>query len=206
MPVVLALSTVLVAWQARAWSRTLGPASRAEVPPVLALAIFAASVVILALYPDAWRLSSPGALLTVAAGAILLFLPLWALGLILSPSPGPRYQDTLDDLASMYRYLQRRSRRFAQVSHPAERVFTWPLIRAGVSWLNPRRHRWNAAILCGILLGLAVVVGEMLGEGGGPHQIGRLAFVVAVFVSLECFAVLLGYALLARPLGLFRQE
>jgi hypothetical protein len=101
--------------------------------------------------------------------------------------------------------LQRRSKRFGQIRHLAESVLSWPPIRGLLQWLNPRRHRWNAAILTGIILGIALVLGEMLGEGGGPHQVGRLAFVVAVFVSLESFAVLLGYALLARPLGLFRR-
>jgi hypothetical protein len=201
----MVLSTVLVAWRVGAWTRTLSPAPRGEMPPVPALAIFAASVVTLALYPEAFRDTTHGALLTVVAGALLLFLPLWALGLALSPSPGPRYQDIFDDLASMYRYLQRRSKRFAQVSNLIERGSHWPPLPTLIRWLNPRRHQWNAAIIVAMLLGVVLVLGEFLGEGGGPHQIGRVAFVVAVFVSLESFAVLLGYALLARPLGLFRQ-
>ena len=201
---VMALFTALVAWQVHAWTRTLGPGPARDVSPVAALAILAAGVVILAVYPEAFRSTTPGALLTVVAGAILLFVPLWALGLALSPSPGPSYEDTVDDVASMYSYLQRRSKRFGQLRHLAESALSWPPIRAVLQWLNPRRHRWNAAILTGIILGIALVLGEMLGEGGGPHQVGRLAIIVAVFVSLESFAVLLGYALLARPLGLFR--
>ena len=203
---IIALFTALLAWRVYTWSRTLSPGPTAQMPPVAALAVGAGSVVILALYPEAWRLSTPGALLTVVAGAILLFIPLWALGLALSPSPGARYEDVIDDLASMYRYLRVRSRRFSQVAHLAEAVLSWLPFRTLVGWLNPRRHRWNAAILLGILLGIALVLGEMLGEGGGPQQMGRLAFVVAVFVSLEGFAVLLGYALLARPLGLIRRD
>jgi hypothetical protein len=202
---ITALCTGLLAWRVRSGAWTSPPAPARKVPPVAAVAIFAASVVILALYPEGFRDTTHGALLTVVAGAILLFVPLWALGLALSPSPGPRYEDVIDDLASMYRYLQRRSMRFAQMSHLGESVLSWPLFRVVASGLNPRRHRWNAAILLGILLGISLVLGEMLGEGGGSHQIGRLAFIVAVFVSLESFAVLLGYALLARPLGLFRR-
>ncbi len=45
-----------------------------------------------------------------------------------------------------------------------------------------------------------------IGEGGGPHQIERFAIVAGVFIGLECASVLLGYALLARPLGLFRRD
>ncbi len=56
-------------------------------------------------------------------------------------------------------------------------------------------------------MGMVLALGEAFGEGGGgPHQLGRFAAVAAVFVSLECFAVLLGYALLAQPLGLFRPD
>jgi hypothetical protein len=203
---LMALLTALVAWQVHDWTRALGPAPAAEVPPVAALAVFMSSIAILALYPEAWRQSTHGAILTVLAGTILLFLPLWALGLALSPSAGPRWEDTLDDLASMYRYLKVHSRRIGRIGRVAEGIHARPPLRATVSWLNPRRHRWNAPVLVGIALGIAVVVGDMLDEGAGPHPIGRLALVVAVFVSLELFAVLLGYALLARPLGLFRQE
>jgi hypothetical protein len=203
---VMAVLTLLVAWLVHAWTRTSSPSHRPEVPRGAAVGIFAASIAVLALYPESWRQSTHGAILTVVAGTILLFIPLWALGLALSLSPGPSYQDVLDDLLSMYRYLKARSRRFGQVAILAERVPGWPPIRDALQWLNPRRHRWNAVILAGIVLGIALVLGDMLGEGGGPHQIGRLAFVIAVFVSLESFAVLLGYALLARPLGLFRRR
>jgi hypothetical protein len=202
---LMAVLTLLAAWLVHAWTRTSSPAPLPEVPLVAALAILAGSVVVLALYPESWRQSTPGALLTVVAGAILLLVPLWALGLALSPSPGPQYRDVLDDLESMYRYLKVRSRRFDQVAILAERVLGWRPVRAVLRWLNPRWHRWNAPILTGTVLGIALVLGEMLGEGGAPHQIGRLAFVIAVFVSLELFAVLLGYALLSLPLGLFRQ-
>jgi hypothetical protein len=200
----MALCTSLVAWRVGTWSCTLSPAPR-QMPLIPALVIFAASVVILAIYPEAFRDTTHGALLTVVAGAILLLLPLSALGLAFTSSPGSNYEDIIDDLASMYHYLQRRSKRFAEVSNLIESILGWPPFLTLIRWLNPRRHQWSAAILAGLVLGTLLVLGEVLGEGGGPHQIGRLAFVVAVFVSLEMFAVLLGYALLARPLGLFRR-
>jgi hypothetical protein len=203
---VMAVLTLLVAWLVHAWTRTSSPSRPSEVSLVAALAICAGSIAVLAFYPESWRQSTHGAILTVVVGTILLFIPLWALGLALSPAPGPSYQDVLDDLVSMYRYLRVRSRRFGRVATLAERVLGWPPLRGVLQWLNPRRHRWNAAILAGIVLGIALVLGEMLGEGGGPRQIGRLAFVIAVFVSLESFAVLLGYALFARSLGLFRRQ
>jgi hypothetical protein len=200
----MAVLTLLVAWLTHAWTLTLSPAPPPELPRGAALAISAGSIAVLAFYPELWRQSTHGAILTIVVGTILLFVPLWALGLAFSPSPGSQYADVLDDLVSMYRYLKVRSRLFGKVAILAERGLGWPPVRGVLLWLNPRRHRWNAAILTGIVLGIALVLGEMLGEGGGSHQIGRFAFVITVFMSLELFAVLLGYALLARPLGLFR--
>jgi hypothetical protein len=55
-------------------------------------------------------------------------------------------------------------------------------------------------------MGVILALGEAFGEGGSYHQLGRFALVAAIFVGLEGAAVLLGYAFLASPLGLFRQD
>jgi hypothetical protein len=41
---------------------------------------------------------------------------------------------------------------------------------------------------------------------GGFQQVGRFALVATIFIGLECAAVLLGYFLLAEPMGLFRRD
>lgn len=53
-------------------------------------------------------------------------------------------------------------------------------------------------------MGLLLLFAEMTGEGGGQIPIGRLALIMTIFLSIECTGVLIGYALLANPLGLFR--
>ena len=54
-------------------------------------------------------------------------------------------------------------------------------------------------------MGFVLALAETMAEGG-PQQIGRFAIVAAVFMGLEGAGVLLGYALLAKPLGLFRRD
>jgi hypothetical protein len=54
-------------------------------------------------------------------------------------------------------------------------------------------------------MGIALLLLEMSGEGGSP-QLGKLAMVAAVFIGVECGGVVLGYALLAKSLGLFRPD
>ena len=50
-----------------------------------AVAICFAAVFVLAFYPENWRKSTPGALLTVLVGTVLLVVPMWALGSALIP-------------------------------------------------------------------------------------------------------------------------
>jgi hypothetical protein len=86
-----------------------------------------------------------------------------------------------------------------------EKLLGWSLVSSVLCRLNPRQHTWNLVLLLGIVMGAVLALAEAFGEGG-PHQFGRFAMVAAIFISLECAAVLLGYLLLARPLGLFRYD
>ena len=86
-----------------------------------------------------------------------------------------------------------------------EKMLTLSLVRSILYWLNPRRHPWNIVILLGVLLGIALLLSDMIGEGGPPQQ-GRLAMVATIFIGVEFSAVLLGYALLMMPIGLFRSD
>ena len=87
-----------------------------------------------------------------------------------------------------------------------EGVFGWSFVREVVRWLNPRAHSWNLALVIGVAIGIMALLGEMSGEGGGAVPLGRMALVATIFIGVEVVAVLLGYALLARPLGLFRHD
>jgi hypothetical protein len=163
------------------------------------------SLLILALYPESWRQSVPGELLTVLVGTALLFVPLWAVGTAIPLSSGAFVEDFIDDLIAAYRWLKAHIGPLVVFCSLFEKILNWSFVQAVLRWLNPRKYTWNLIILIGIIMGMVLALAETLGEGGGPHQIGRFAMIVAIFISLECIAVLLGYVLLEKPLGLFRK-
>ena len=110
----------------------------------------------------------------------------------------------MDDLTAVYRWLKAHAGPFVVLCILFEKLLGWSFVRSVLRWLNPRQHTWNLVLLLGIVMGAVLALAEALGEGGGSQQIGRFALVVSVFIGLECAAVLLGYFLLAEPLGLFR--
>lgn len=200
----MALLTALVSWLiSRSTRTTIVPSVRSRW--TRALAIVVVSILILALYPANWRQSVPGALLTVLVGAVILFMSVWALVTAITPPVETQFEDLIDDLASVYRWLKAHTGHFIALLNIVEKMRELSFIRSILEWLNPRKHTWNACILIGIFMGLVLALAEAFGEGG-LHQLGRFAPVAAVFVSLEAAAVLLGYAFLASPLGLFRQD
>jgi hypothetical protein len=199
----MALLTVIVSWPLLSWTQILRPPSTISIW-IKPICTFIISLLILALYPEDWRQTLVGELLTVVVGTLFLFVPLWAFGTAIASAPDTSSEDLLDDIAAVYRWLKAQIRPFAIVCRPLERALNWPFVRSVSRWLNPRRHTWNIIILIGLVMGMALALAEAFGEGGGIHQIGRFAIVAAIFVGLECLAVILGYALFAEPLGLFR--
>jgi hypothetical protein len=203
----MVLLTALVLWSIYRVARSLplpSPLKRWTKASAFSLA----GLLVLAFYPEELRQSSPGELLTIAAGAIFLFGLVWALGTAIAPSLDTPFEDVIDDIVAAYQW----EKAHTDPSDPSlaldsilEKLLTLSLVRSVLRWLNPRRHPWNIAILLGVFMGTALLLSEMSGEGG-PPQLGKLGMVAAVFIGAECGAVLLGYALFAKPLGLFRQD
>jgi len=199
--------TTLVLWSLSRLTRPLplpSPLQRWTKASAFSLA----GLLILALYPEALRQSIAGVLLTIAVGAIFLFILVWALGTAIAPDLDTPFEDVIDDLVAAYQW----EKAHTDPSDPSlaldsmlEKLLTLSLVRSVVRWLNPGKHPWNIAILLGVCMGIALLLLEMSGEGG-PPQLGKLAMVAAVFIGVECGGVLLGYALLAKPLGLFRPD
>ena len=172
-----------------------------------AIGISLVGVLILALYPENVPQSVPGELLTVVVGATLFIASVWAWGMAISPSLETHGEDFIDDLVSMYRWLKAHTRHFSMLLTPFEKTLGSSFLHPMVNWLNPRRHTWNGILLFGIFIGVLLALAEAIGEGGlGPHQVGQFAALATVFAGLEGSGVVLGYAFLAKPLGLFRHD
>jgi hypothetical protein len=203
----LALLTASVAWLVRRTPR----ADTAVHPPrwawPAAAVISVAGVILLSVYPDTVRTDGlAGALFTVLVGMLLLFVAARAWLTAFAPAITPDADDLLDDLAAIFGWLGAHGGPFGDVLAVLARVADSPPLRPIERWLNPRRRPWNAALLIGIASGAWLALVEVMGEGGPTSsRLGRLALVTGIFVGAECAGVLFGYALLARPLGLFRR-
>jgi hypothetical protein len=67
-----------------------------------------------------------------------------------------------------------------------------------------RVYKWIIVLLLGLGIGLIVFLGETSEGGGRGAPLARVAVVFAVFVGAGALAILIGYAFLRKPLGLFR--
>jgi hypothetical protein len=162
------------------------------------LLLYLGCAVVLALYPPDWDATIVGAILTALVGMLILFAAVWGLVTAIFPASEAE-EDLLDDIAALCAHLERRLSLLGEL----ERVAAHPALRTLADWLNPRRHRWRAVALGGVVLGIALAAAEALGEGISPEA-GRLVLVSAVFIGIASAGVLVGYGLLGRFLGLYR--
>jgi hypothetical protein len=202
----MALLTALVGWRIHHATRTIRLPS-AQHRWTRAIGISLVGVIILALYPENVTQSIPGAVLTVLVGVILFFTPVWAWSMAITPSVETTGEDLIDDLAALYRWLKSHTSGFISFFSTCEQILGSSFLRPIVNWLNPRKHAWNGILLFGMFMGLALALAEAIGEGGlGLYQVNRFIAVATAFVGLEGSGVLVGYAFLAKPQGLFRHD
>ncbi len=201
----MALLTVLLGWLLHHGVLTI----RSSSPPKVwtrAIGISLVSILLLAFYPEPWRQSVPGELLTICVGMVFLFVPTWAITTAISPFPGTFFEDCIDDLASLYRWLRAHVGCFVVFFTTGEKVFGLSFMRSIVNWLNPRKHPWNGIFLFGVCIALIFFFAEGITEGGGRGFGPQFLTLLAVSIGVESAGVVLGYALLAKPLGLFRYD
>jgi hypothetical protein len=204
---IMVLLTTLVFWSIYRATRALS--LHAPLQGWAKAGIFSlAGILLLALYPEELRQMVGGEILTIAVGIFFLFVLVWAIGTAITPSLNSQFEDVIDDLVIAYQWEKAR----ADQSNPLfaldvmlEKFLALAPVRSILRWLNPRRHAWNIVILLGVLMGIALLLSDMIGEGG-QAQLGRLALVASIFIGVELGAVILGYVLLARPAGLFRSD
>ncbi len=168
----------------------------------ISFAVCLAGFVALALYPQTWRESLTGGILTALVGMLILFsLAAASVELLFPPGVAPS-QDLLDDLSALYQWAKAHSGPAGFVFHWIEKAVAISLLRRAIGWLNPRQHAWNFVVLAAVGLGLAFLLIEILSEGAPNRSL--IMLVAAVFIGIEGAGVLLGYALFKQYLGIFR--
>lgn len=172
----------------RAWGQTI--------------AVCLVGFMILAFYPEAWRQSVPGAIITALTGMVVLFVLCSAIVKLVFPPAGGSYEDIFDDLFALYQWIKAHARFAGFLFRGIEKSVSISRIQALINWLNPRKHAWNFVILAAMGMSLAFLIAEAIGEGAPAQNVVLLA--LAVYISIEEAGVLLGYALFRQFLGIFR--
>ncbi len=172
---------------------------------IRATALSIAGAIICALYPQNWSEGFPTGglgtafiLFTAFLGMAIFFVVVWAWDIVLFPEQEPPVEDFIDDLAAFYGGFKANIGFLWVLLTPFEKILSSSLLRPIVSWLNPRKDRWYGIALIGILIG----IGFALGEGHLHPRVG----ILALFASIECLGVLVGYALFVLPLRLARSD
>ena len=182
----LTLGLVIVALASLSGAALLGMALRRVAPEsrsawMRGLAIVAASVALLAVYPETWhRAGLVGAIGTVFVGMAVLFAEVWALTEAVAPLTEGAQEDLLDDLGAMFR---------PGAAAPSR----------ATCWLRARP--WRVAAIVAAVGGVGLAASQAIGEGL-PGGADHVVLVLGVFTGLEAAAILFGYALFRRPLSL----
>lgn len=131
----------------------------------------------LAFYPENIIRSAPLHFLTILVGFVLFFAPVSCLTVL----------------------MQTRSERIDRTGRLVHRT--------GPGFALKPWMQWGAMALLGILTGAFALLGEMFGEGSGGDGVplSRMLIVVAVFLGSGTSGLLLAFAFLRKPLGLFRK-
>ena len=204
----LALLTALVGWliyyNLKSISIVMSTTKRQTIKTT-AFILGIADILILALYPVEIRQSVSGELFTVVVGMSLFFVTVWVMEMALLPAVVTHFEDVIDDIAAIYTWLRAHMGPLVVLFRIFEKLQAVSLIHFLLGWLNPRKHIWSLCICLAILMGAALALAEMLFEGS-PGKLSQLIKISAIFLSFEAAAIVVGYALLAKPLGLFRHE
>lgn len=158
---------------------------------------FLGAMAIVVLYPERFRHTLFGAIATVVVGALVLFVPLRGFTLAIAPPPVAFVSGFAGDLLFVARALQAR---FSNAGGTRDCMDC----DNGVPALSPTSltpgKLWTGICFCGILIGCCLAGAEL--RESSSALLGKRLLVVAVYAGLEAIALLLGFALLRRPLRL----
>jgi hypothetical protein len=163
-----------------------------------------AMVTALAAVPETLRHTIAGVLLTAFTGGLTLIVPLGIIARQLAAHHRPAAFDLVDDVIAVWEAIKSATPRLAPVYTALDWLqrARWPHCFA--LWINPRQFRWRLPLLSGAIFGLALVTAEFCSEGL-PH-LALVLPIITIFIGLETASVLMGYAALAEPIGLFRRK
>ena len=159
------------------------------------LLLLGSALLLLAIYPEQLRTGFLGALATAVLGTLCLFLPLYGFAKGLAPSTSQPRWSLPEDLAALVMATRSAVTGRAQT----ENIQHAHLSRLFSKLLGPR-VRWLATALSGALIGVCLAFAEL--RDGGSAIASKRLLVLAVYVGLETTAVMIGFALLNRPLRL----
>ena len=204
----LALLAAFVGWLLYSNTKTfpiLMSTSKSQMVRIAAFILGIVDILILALYPVEIRQGVSGELFTVVVGMSLFLVTVWVMEMALLPAVATHFEDVIDDIAAIYFWLRAHTGPLVVLFRIFEKLQNVSFIRFLLGWLNPRKHNWSLCIVLAILMGATLALAEMLVEGASG-RLSQLIMISAIFLSFEAAAVVIGYALLAKPLGLFRHE
>jgi hypothetical protein len=199
----MALLTALMGWRIHHTARQSTTSARQGWTRAIVISLV--GTIICALYPQNWRANTPVGglwtvfiLFTIVVGMVIFLTSVWVWGMVLSPPLETPAEDSIDDLAALYRAFKTRLGPFSVVLTPFEKVLGSSWLRPIVDWLNPRKNRWYGIALIGIAVGVALALGE-------AHLRPRIQL-IEVFASITGVGVLMGYAFFAKSLALARND
>ncbi len=203
----MALLTLLVGCVVYATARTIPRPSRqpGRNPAtrwLVAVGVSLLAIVILALYPEGWTNVEATELLTVLIATALLFAVMRAWVIALAPIPEAPYEDVIDDLIAIYRWLRAHIGVLGLALVPLEKIVRSHAFHLLAGWLNPRRYPYSI-VLVSLGVGALLAISEAVGDPG-PVTFALHRF--AIFVGLGGGGIVIGYLFLAKPLGIFRRE
>ena len=154
--------------------------------------------------PSLW-----GNILIIELGGMLLFtffcgMALWVVFKGMPTSP-PQTNltpaDAIDDLWSLVRVpIVKGGAIFPPPMVEWVKRFTSDRLFARLQWLDPRKHPWRFTGAVGLLVGVLLIMAQL--QEGLPPSLGIGLLVMAIFISVEFIATLVGFAIFGGYLGL----
>lgn len=169
----------------------------------MSLSICTLGGLVLAVYPETWRQSIPGAILTAVVGMAILFVLTAVIAKLVFPAVEGQSEDFLDDLLAIHQSTKSHAKFAAGFFRRVEKCCNYSPIQGLLNWLDPGKHAWNFVILLALAMGLGLVLVEAFSEGAPARSV--VLMVLSVFIGIEGMGVLLGYALFRQYLGIFHR-